>query len=178
MCPIFLDHYSLTVSRHESVEKEHGRIETRRAIWVTELFWRNQSIRQRWPKLAGIGMIERERDIAGKLSRERVFYIGRRGTDSAEAFAKAARSHWKIENSLHWVLDVTFREDECRVRKGHAPRNLSTLHKFALSILRRDEIYPKRSSRSRRKTADRLPDSLITALLYSALSRGAGDDNQ
>jgi predicted transposase YbfD/YdcC len=148
----------LPVSRHETVEKGHGRIETRRALWVTDLSWLDKAIRQRWPKLAGVGMIERERDINGKVSRERAFYIGSRGIVSAEAFAKAARSHWEIENSLHWVLDVTFREDECRVRKGHAPQNLSILRKFALSILRKDETYPKRSIRSRRKTADRLPE--------------------
>jgi predicted transposase YbfD/YdcC len=158
------------VSRHETVEKGHGRIEIRRALWVTDLSWLDKSIRQRWPKLAGVGMIERERDIAGKLSRERAFYIGSRGIDSAEAFAKAARSHWGIENSLHWVLDVTFREDECRVRKGHAPQNLSTLRKFALSILRKDETYPKRSLRSRRKTADRLPE--YRASLLGLVPRG------
>ena len=61
-------------------------------------------------------------------------------------------------HSLHWVLDVTFREDECRVRKGHAPQNFSALRKLALMLLRRDQTYPKRSLRSRRKTADRIPD--------------------
>jgi hypothetical protein len=60
-------------------------------------------------------------------------------------------------NRLHWVLDVTFREDNCRVRKDHAPQNLSTLRKFALSLLRQDARYPKRL-RSRRKTAERHPD--------------------
>lgn len=61
-------------------------------------------------------------------------------------------------HSLHWVLDVTFREDDCRVRKGHAPQNLSALRKFALALLRQDTQYPKRSLRGRRKTADRIPD--------------------
>jgi predicted transposase YbfD/YdcC len=144
--------------------------ETRRSVWVTDLSWLDKAIRQRWPKLSGIGRIERERDIAGKISREWAFYIGSRGLDSAKAFAKAARSHWEIENSLHWVLDVTFREDECRVRKGHAPQNLSTLRKFALSILRKDETYPKRSLRSRRKTAERLPD--FRASLLGLVPRG------
>lgn len=66
--------------------------------------------------------------------------------------AKAAHSHWGVENQLHQVLDVTFREDDCRVRKGHAPQNLSALRKFALSLLRQDKQYPKRSLRSRRPT--------------------------
>lgn len=103
-------------------------------------------------------MVERTREINGKTSTERAFYIGSKGIAHAETFAKAARSHWGIENSLHWVLDVTFREDDCRVRKGHAPQNLSALRKFALTLLRQDQQYSKRSLRSRRKTADRIPD--------------------
>ena len=63
--------------------------------------------RQHWPNLAGVGMIERRRDINGTVSMERAFYIGSKGVTTAESFAKAARSHWGIENSLHWVLDVT-----------------------------------------------------------------------
>ncbi len=104
------------------------------------------------------GRVFRIREIKGKTSTERAFYIDSKGIANAETFAKAARSHWGIENKLHWVLDVTFREDDCRVRKGHAPQNLSALRKFALTLLRQDQHYPKRSLRSRRKTADRIPD--------------------
>ena len=149
---------TLPVSRYETVEKDHGRIETRTALWVSNLDWLDRPIQQHWPKLAGVGMIERRREINDKISVERAFYIGSKGIRNAETFAKAARSHWGIENRLHWVLDVTFREDDCRVRKGHAPQNLSALRKFALSLLRQDKKYPKRSLRGRRKTADRLPD--------------------
>ena len=148
----------LPVSRYKTVEKAHGRIENRRALWVTNLSWLDKEIHQRWPKLTGVGMIERQREIDGKLSSERAFYIASKGVTTAESFAKAARSHWAVENSLHWVLDVTFREDECRVRKDHAPQNFSALRKFALALLRTDNRYPKRSLRSRRKTADRLPE--------------------
>jgi predicted transposase YbfD/YdcC len=148
----------LLVSRHETVGKDHGRIETRGACWVSDLAWLDRPIRLHWPKLAGVGMIERTREINGKTSTERAFYIGSKGIANAEIFAKAARSHWGVENQLHWVLDVTFREDDCRVRKDHAPQNLSALRKFALSLLRQDTHYPKRSLRGRRKTADRLPD--------------------
>ena len=149
---------ALPVSRYATVEKGHGRIETRRALWITDLSWLDRPIRQHWPKLVGVGMVERTREINGKTSTERAFYIGSKGITHAEAFAAAARSHWGVENQLHWVLDVTFREDDCRVRKGHAPQNLSVLRKFALSLLRQDKQYPKRSLRGRRKTADRLPD--------------------
>jgi predicted transposase YbfD/YdcC len=149
---------ALAVSRYETVEKDHGRIETRSAIWVTELSWLDRPLRQHWPKLAGVGMVERRREIGGKVSTEWAFYIGSKGIGCAETFAKAARAHWGIENRLHWVLDVTFREDDCRVRKGHGPQNLSVLRKFALSLLRTDQTYPKRSLRGRRKTADRIPE--------------------
>lgn len=148
---------TLPVDRFQSVEKNHGRIEARRAMWVTNLSWLDKKFQTHWPKLAGVGMIERQRDINGTLSKERAFYIGSKGVTSAASFANAARSHWGIENRLHWVLDVTFREDNCRVRKDHAPHNFTTLRKFALALLRQDTQYPKRSLRSRRKTADRLP---------------------
>jgi predicted transposase YbfD/YdcC len=149
---------ALSVSRYKTVEKDHGRIETRSALWVSDLAWMDRPIRQHWPKLMGVGMVERTREINGNISTERAFYIGSKGIANAEAFAKAVRSHWGIENSLHWVLDVTFREDDCRVRKDHAPQNLSALRKFALTLLRQDQQYPKRSLRSRRKTADRIPE--------------------
>jgi predicted transposase YbfD/YdcC len=147
----------LPVSRHETVEKDHGRIETRRALWLTNLSWMDAPLRERWSKLSGVGMLGRTRETKGKISRERAYFIGSKGVTCAEAFATAACRHWGIENSRHWVLDITFREDGCRVRKGHAPRNFSALRKFALALLRRDETYPKRSLRSRRKTADRNP---------------------
>jgi len=145
---------TLPVGRHQTVEKDHGRIETRQALWVTDLSWLDQKLKEHWPKLAGVGMIERRRDINGTVSMEHAFYIGSRGVTTAES----ARSHWGIENSLHWVLDVTFREDDCRVRKDHAPHNFAALRKFALALLRQDTQYPRRSLRSRRKTAERLPD--------------------
>lgn len=159
----------LPVSRHETVEKDHGRIETRRALWVSELAWLDRPIRQHWPKLAGVGMVERKREINGQSSIERAFYIGSKGIANAEAFAQAARSHWDVENRLHWVLDVTFREDDSRVRKGHAPQNLSALRKFALTLLRQDKQYPKRSLRGRRKTADRLPHYRASLLALTPL---------
>ena len=133
-------------------------IETRRAWWVSDLAWLDRPIRQRWPKLAGVGMVERSREINGKILTERAFYIGSKGIANAQTFALTARSHWGVENRLHWVLDISFREDDCRVRKGHAPQNPSALRMFALSLLRQNTQYPKRSLRNRRKTADRLPD--------------------
>jgi predicted transposase YbfD/YdcC len=146
---------TLVISRCNSIDKDHGRIETRHAYWITDLYWLDAPIKKKWPKLAGVGMIERKREINGKVSIERAYYIGSKGVSNAEIFLYAARSHWGIENSLHWVLDVTFQEDACRVRKEHAPQNFSTLRKMGMTLLKADQTYPKRSLRSRRKTADR-----------------------
>ncbi len=161
---------SLTISHYQSIEKDHGRIETRQAMWVNDLSWLDKKLRDHWPQLAGIGMIERQREINGTVSIERAYYIGSQGITSAESFAQAARDHWGIENSLHWVLDITFREDDCRVRKDQAPHNFAALRKFALALLRQDTHYPKRSLRSRRKTAERLPD--YRASLLGLIPRG------
>ena len=161
---------SLPINRHQSLEKDHGRIETRQAMWVSDLSWLDKKLREHWPQLAGIGMIERQREINGTVSTERAYYIGSQGITSAESFAHAARDHWGIENSLHWVLDITFREDDCRVRKDQAPHNFAALRKFALALLRQDTHYPKRSLRSRRKTAERLPD--YRASLLGLIPRG------
>ena len=72
---------ALPVSRYETIEKDHGRIETRSALWVSELAWLDRPIRQHWPKLAGVGMVERSREINGKTSTERAYYIGSKGID-------------------------------------------------------------------------------------------------
>jgi predicted transposase YbfD/YdcC len=157
----------LPVDRFQSVEKDHGRIESRRAMWVTNLSWLDKKFQTHWPKRAGVGMIERRRDINGTVSKERAFSIGSKGVTSAASFANAARSHWGIENSLHWVLDVTFREDVCRARKDHAPHNFATLRRFALALLHQDTPASQASFSSRRKTADRLPKypALLLALV-------------
>jgi predicted transposase YbfD/YdcC len=137
----------LPVSRCETVEKDHGRIETRRALWITDLSWMDAPLRERWPKLSGVGMLERTCETKGKVSCERAYFIGSKGGACAEAFATAASRHWGIENSLHWVLDVTFREDGCRVRKGHAPQNFS-----AFSQIRVGAFAPGRDTTSVRLT--------------------------
>ena len=79
-----------------------------------------------------------------------------RGVKTVGDFSRAVRAHWGIE-SMHWVLDVTFREDACRVRKDQAARNLSLLRKITLAMLRLDTAYPKSSLRQRRNRASRKP---------------------
>lgn len=114
-------------------------------------------MRENWKKLAAVGMIESEQEIKGKVSVERRYFIVSAGVTTVERFADVARAHRGVE-TMHWVLDVTFREDDCRVCKGHAARNLSAIRKFALSALRTDTLDPAISVRRRRKFADQRPE--------------------
>jgi predicted transposase YbfD/YdcC len=119
----------------ETVEKDHGRIEIRRYWLVGEFDWLDG--RANWAKLQSIGMIERVRKIGGEVSCE-VSYTINSLAGSVRKFAAAARGHWGIENQVHYVLDVTFDEDDCRIRKGNAPQNLATTRHLALNLLRRE----------------------------------------
>ena len=115
------------------------------------------------------GRIETQREIKGKTTFAQRYYLSSLAPD-ANRLLRAIRAHWSIENRLHWVLDVCFREDECRVRKEHAPRNFATLRKFALNLLRQDTRFPKRSLRSRRKATERIPE--YRAALLGLTPRG------
>ena len=103
------------------------------------------------------GCLRLERQNVYLSSYDRRYFIVSAGVKTVEQFTHAARAHWGVE-AMHWVLDVTFRQDDCRVRKGHAARNLSAIRKFVLSALRADTKHPERSLRRRRKLADRHPE--------------------
>jgi len=121
------------VSRHETQEKGHGRQETR-TYFVCDVP-DDLPDRHRWPKLSAIGMAVSETVRDGKRCYEQRYYILSKKL-SAKRFAAAVRSHWSIENRLHWQLDVTFQEDQSRLRRGHADANFSILRRTALSLLK------------------------------------------
>ncbi len=124
-------------SYFETVDGDHGRIETRRCWCTGEVDWFEQ--RSEWKGLSSFGMVEAERTVGEKTSTERRYFISSlEGTD-AEQFAWAVRGHWGIENGLHWVLDIAFREDESRVRKDQGPTNLATLRHIALNLLQQEK---------------------------------------
>jgi predicted transposase YbfD/YdcC len=120
----------------ETVDGDHGRIETRRCWSTSEIDWFVP--RHSWKGLRSIALIEAERTLGDKTSVERRVFISSLAGESAEKIASAARKHWAIENSLHWVLDVAFREDESRARKDHSAENLATIRHIAMNLLKQD----------------------------------------
>jgi predicted transposase YbfD/YdcC len=118
----------------ETHERAHGRDETRRA-WVSNTVISLDSA-SRWKGLSTVIRIDSTRVVRGTASRETRFYISSRADLTAKQALRAVRSHWGIENGLHWVLDTAFREDESRIRAGNAAANFSALRSLALSLLK------------------------------------------
>ena len=149
------------VSRHQTVDGDHGRIETRTYTAIHDVAWLQE--RHDWPGLRGVVMVESTREIADKIERETRFYITSLVLLAA-ALGPIIRSHWAVENSLHWVMDMVFRDDECRIRTDNAPANFTTLKHIAHNLIR---MAPgKDSLRLKRKIAawdDEFLASLIAA---------------
>lgn len=120
----------------ETVDGDHGRIETRRYVTTDDINWLEG--KHLWAGIKTITMAVRERDINGTVSKEKAYFISSLESNAA-AVAKAIRAHWGIENSLHWCLDISFREDHCRIRKDHAPENMGILRHMALNLLKREK---------------------------------------
>jgi predicted transposase YbfD/YdcC len=134
---------------HETIDGDHGRIETRRYWTTSDIDWLTD--KALWKNLSTLVMVQRERYVDGVTSLETSYYITSLGSDAA-LLARAARGHWGIENSLHWVLDIAFREDESRIRKDHAPANFATVRHMALNLLRK-ETSSKRGIKGKRLKA-------------------------
>jgi predicted transposase YbfD/YdcC len=123
------------ITEHREVEKDHGRIETRRCIASDILTrWQQPAL---WPGMRSIVMVEATREIGEKITTECRYYVSSLPPDAAH-IAHAVRSHWRIENSMHWVLDVAFGEDQCRVRVDNAAQNFAILRRIVLNLLRQD----------------------------------------
>jgi predicted transposase YbfD/YdcC len=149
------------ISVHETVDGDHGRIETRRYTVIHDVGWLQE--RHKWPGSKGVATVESQREIDGKITYETRFYITSLGLP-ANAIGTMIRAHWAIQNSLHWAMDMVFRNDECRIRTEHAPANFATLRPMAYNLARK--APGKASIRLNRQTAswyDNYLASLIAA---------------
>jgi len=155
------DFKDATVTRDKTVDGDHGRIETRAVTVIHDVAWLQK--RHQWPGLKGVVMVDSRRELGGKIEHETRFYITSLSVPASQ-MGPLVRDHWAVENSLHWVMDMVFRDDECRLRTNHAPANFATLKHIALNLIRRAKS--KDSIRLRRKVAswdDDFLESLVTA---------------
>lgn len=145
------DHtYGFTISTHQEIDGEHGRIETRHYWQVNAP--EHLSGKDEWKDLKSVGLVEATREVAGKTSRELRYYLSSLEVDAVR-FAEAVRQHWSIENCCHWILDVVFREDDSRVRVGHATENFALVRRVALGLLQQDKADKRGIKRKRLKAA-------------------------
>ena len=147
-------------TRHTTRDADHGRIETRTCI-ASDILDQIPSA-SAWPALQSVVQLTSERIVSGKTSLETRYYITSLPAD-AKSILAAVRSHWRVENSLHWVLDVTFDEDQSRNRLGNGPENLSTLRHIALNLCKSNTTR-KASVNRKRNMAAWEPDFLTELL--------------
>lgn len=154
-----------TAHFHETVDNDHGRLEVRRHWSIEDVGWLTKH--HKWAGLASIGMVEREVERKGKLERTRHFYISSLPAD-AILLARAARAHWGVENRLHWVLDVVFHDDLCRLRTGYGPQNFAVVRHIVLNLLKQAKAKHKHSLKVTRKMAAWSTDFLETVIRGNA----------
>ena len=161
----YFDDPSAEPSMLIDIDKGHGRIETRRYAVSHEVSWlsgdRRYPDEPRFPKLCAIAMVEASIEHAGAVTTTRRLYLCSAAL-TPERLAEAVRGHWGIENSLHWVLDVIFGEDQSRLRTGHGSRNMAVVRHFAINAVRLGK--GRRSIKSTRKLAGWNPDELARIL--------------
>jgi predicted transposase YbfD/YdcC len=142
--------FGYQISHHKTIDGEHGRIETRRYWQVNAPDYIKE--KAGWPGLESLGMCEARREVNGQVSHEKRYYLCSLAVDG-KRFAEAVRGHWSIENSLHWVLDVVFREDDSRVRIGHAAENFGLLRRIAVNLLQQEKTMKRGVKTKRLKAA-------------------------
>jgi predicted transposase YbfD/YdcC len=150
-----------TVHSDTNTDGGHGRIEVRHVHVTTDLAWFEN--RAEWKGLKSFVMVESERHIGTKITREKRYFLCSLATTDTALVGTYVRDHWSIENPLHWTLDVTFREDDSRIRVGHGAENFALLRKIALALLKRTP-FGRRSLAQRQKLADRNYDYLLAVL--------------
>ena len=144
-----------------TTDRGHGRVEHRKTWATTDVSW--LQARHDWPGLKSIAAVEASVERNGETSVERRYFISSRVGEVAQVIGVLARQHWSVENNLHWMLDIAFGEDDCRVRIGNAGENLSRVRRLALMLLKNEKIC-KLGVKSKRKKAGWDRDYLLTVL--------------
>ena len=161
----FADAPAAALETTVDVDKGHGRIEQRAVTVAHEVDWLDSDRRFpgeiRLPDVTTIIRVASRTELKDRGRFETRYYVSSAAL-SADRAAQAVRSHWAIENSLHWVLDVTFGDDQSRLRTGHGAKNMAVVRHFAINLVR--SVTDKRSVKLRRKCATWNPDYLATIL--------------
>lgn len=147
-----------------TLEKGHGRIETRQYYLTTDISWLSQL--KEWKNLNSLGMVKSKTECNGVISEDVRYYIS--SLTDVSLFAKAVRAHWGIENSLHWCLDVVFDEDHIRMRKDHSAENMAVVRHIVLNILKNFPTPKKMSLSRKRQKCEYDFDFLKSVLLFAA----------
>lgn len=149
-------------SYHQTIDKGHGRLEIRRCWALSDpRAFEMLGHHEGWKGLESIVMLQRERRIGQSVQSETAYFISSLAAE-AQPLLQATRHHWGIENSLHWTLDITFREDEARLRTGHSAENFATLRRIAFNLLKR---HPARDSMKRKRFRAALDENFLLELL-------------
>ncbi len=147
---------------HTTVDGDHGRIETRTSMVSTEIDWLQE--RHTWPGLAAIGKVVRMREVGAKVTSETAYYLLSTPLNAVR-FGDAVRSHWGVENGLHWVLNVTMNEDQTRNRLDNGPENIALLRRMAINLAKLEGSKASMKSKLKRAGWD---DSFLLRLLTQA----------
>ena len=131
------DFQGIEHSAYHTREQSHGRSEIRHYLMLTDV-QEHLDPSHKWSKLKSVGLVESVRTMDGKTTVETRYYISSL-PNNAELFGQSVRSHWGVENSLHWVLDVALNEDECKIRKDNAPENFAVMRRLAVNLLGREK---------------------------------------
>mgnify|MGYP000060320180 CR=1 FL=1 len=150
---------------YETVEKSHGRLEVRKCWTCGQVDWLLR--RHNWAGLACMAVVECTRTVNGKTSSERRYFISSHSGRQAQKLAVLIRNHWRVENELHWTLDVSFNEDQCRVRIENAAENLARIRRISLILLKQENSC-KLGIKSKRAKAGYDRNYLLTLLGFKA----------
>jgi len=147
------------IKQSQTIDGDHGRFETRTHTVIAHVDWLNQ--RHGWPGLQSVTRVEYVREIKGKTKTSRRYYISSLNVEPKE-MARIIRNHWQIENNLHWVMDMTFRQDECRIRTGFAAANFATIKHAASNLLQK---APGRKSLPMKRHSAAWDDDYLEAII-------------